>query len=231
LDGRRQRRAPPWKTDYADAKELAVNPYILLTVVVLTVALSATTLVILDRGRKRKRIQDVREVASALGMSFQNTDDGLPFARVLPRWQHRPRIHNVMKGRVLERDVSMFDYRWGTARRGFGEQTVVAFRVLRKLPQFTMVPYRIGFTFEKEIDFVSYPSFSQQYALEGNDESAVRSLFTDRVLRYFEKQDDWCVMGGGEWVLLYRENKLVSPKAIEEFLLKACAASELFTKT
>jgi len=102
--------------------------------------------------------------------------------------------------------------------------TVVAFHSgKRSLPSFELRPEHFGHKIasslgSQDIDFDTNPVFSKKYLLRGSDEAAVRELFGSEVIRFFEKHSEWCVEGQGEWMIFYREQKVLKPKDITTFL-------------
>ncbi len=96
-------------------------------------------------------------------------------------------------------------------------QTVVVFRSNElSLPEFELRPRSIVETFkivktfkalvgrDEDIKFDTRPDFLQSYVLRGNDESAIRHVFSSRVLEYFERHEGLSVEGRDESLLCYR---------------------------
>lgn len=144
---------------------------------------------------------------------------------------------NVLSKHSTERDLTIFDYRYTT---GGGKnshtwsQTVVLYQSNRlQLPSFTLRPenvfHKIGKSFGyKDIDFDTYPIFSKQYLLRGEDEMKVRKLFTERALSYFDEKKGFCVEGDGTQLLFYRSSKKVSPQNMPVFLETGLEVFNLF---
>ncbi len=90
----------------------------------------------------------------------------------------------------------------------------------------------------KDIEFDSRPDFSKSYLLGGKDESAIRHVFSSRVLEYFERHEGLSVEGRDERLLCYRAEShntdigfrgaRIKPNEIKLFLDEGRAVLELF---
>ena len=93
-----------------------------------------------------------------------------------------------------------------------------------------------------------HPEYSKRLWLEGEDESAIRALFTPRVLTYFEKKRKaWLRSGlnlgpinlgaklpylearGNEIIFLF-EGKVIAPKKLAQFIDDAVEVVRVFTR-
>ncbi len=83
------------------------------------------------------------------------------------------------------------------------------------LPHFLMIPekwyHRLGVRFGmQDIDFVSYPDFSQNYLLQGEDEDYIRHYFNNpEMMRFFGLQDFYSMEGMNYLMILYVHNKIL----------------------
>jgi hypothetical protein len=113
-------------------------------------------------------------------------------------------------------------------------QTVVCFQLARDvLPHFELRPesvfHRIGAWFGyQDINFESHPKFSQKYLLRGGDEQAVRDLFTDDILEWFEGTNGVSVEGRGDRLLFYRQANRADPELIRRLLQEGFEVLSLF---
>lgn len=101
------------------------------------------------------------------------------------------------------------------------------------LPQFKMRPENLGdkiasFLGWKDIDFVQYPSFSDNYHLKGEDEDLVRNQFNEQVLHYFTSHNGWSVEACNYYLIFYRLNKLIHHNALFSFYDQGMQVYELF---
>jgi hypothetical protein len=229
----------------------ATYPWVLIGAVLLAVVISLLSRV--SRGRRRK---EIRELGSRLGMQYNPEDDR--FKRELffmyPLFQRgHPdacRATNFLRGVRNGMDVVLFDYNYTTKHtigRGFElrpvglireysryGQSVAAFRYPHKLfPQFEMRPesfaQRVGaFMGMQDIDFESHPEFSKRYLLRGKSEKAVRDVFTHQALGYFSQEPGWSLEANGEWLVTYRDNRLMPPDKLEAFLEETTRIAQLF---
>ena len=53
----------------------------------------------------------------------------------------------------------------------------------------------------QDINFERWPEFSKNYLLRGRNEEAVRTLFTDDILAYYNQTAGLSTEGNGEWRL------------------------------
>ena len=137
----------------------------------------------------------------------------------------RPRLWNWMRGERDGTSVSLFDYDEGHAQRDIGRIQTLAWieDPSLKLPPFSLVPIPgrhvvpiiratqavaglVGNSRHNGgvIVMPTHPEFENQYLLRGQDETALRRVFTDRVLRFFCENQGWMVEGDGKRLLLNR---------------------------
>ena len=137
----------------------------------------------------------------------------------------RPRLWNWMRGERDGTSVSLFDYDEGHSQRDIGSIRTLAWieDPSLTLPPFSLVPIpsrhvlpkiRVAQALgglvghsrhnDREIAMPTHPEFENQYLLRGQDETALRRVFTDRVLRFFCENQGWMVEGDGKRLLLNR---------------------------
>jgi hypothetical protein len=142
-----------------------------------------------------------------------------------------------MSGTIDGVDVTTFGYEYEANGGEYSttyRQTVVLFRSNKlSLPEFELRPRMLGdnihFGKRKDIDFRR--DFSESYFLRGNDESAIRDVFSTRVLDYFERHKDLSVEGRYERLLCYTHGGVrVKPDEIKLFLDEGRAVFDLFRK-
>jgi hypothetical protein len=113
----------------------------------------------------------------------------------------------------------MFGYEYtvtGSESSSTYRQTVAVFRSNElSLPEFELRPRSIVETFkivetikalvgkDEDIKFDTCPAFSESYVLRGNDESAIRHVFSPSVLEYFERHKGLSVEGRNETLICY----------------------------
>ena len=206
------------------------------------VALVVIVLIVWGVMRERGRDTAMQAAAGQLDLMYERDGRALhrePFTSFsLFQAGRRRRFKNLMQGKVnLSTDdpdaaieVYVFDYRYVTGSHrdhSTYQQTVAAFHAVgEKLPAFSLQPenvlHKIGELLgHQDIDFDHKPTFSGRFLLRGPDEPAIRKLFTDDVLDFFEKKQGWCVEAGGDWIVVFRKGKRVEPEKVGEFLREA----------
>jgi hypothetical protein len=190
---------------------------------------------------EKKRTEGMQRVAEELGFEFSPKGDG-PLMTELSLFNlfsqgHSRRLYNLMRGEANNLEVDIFDYTYVT---GSGKsshtwsQTLVCFGIRNtSLPSFSLRPEtfwdKIGTWFGyQNINFDTHPGFSDKYLLRGRDEDAVRALFHDDVLAFFERQHGLSVEGHGHRLLFYRQSKRVDPDNIRGFLEEGFKVLALF---
>jgi hypothetical protein len=95
--------------------------------------------------------------------------------------------------------------------------TLMILKLNRKIPVFTMEKEGVfekildrvmAFTGYKDIDFAMYPDFSKKFLLMGNNESEIRSFFTDEIIRFFESHQIYHLESNGEALVIFKKIKL-----------------------
>jgi MFS superfamily sulfate permease-like transporter len=95
--------------------------------------------------------------------------------------------------------------------------TLMVLKLNKKIPVFTMEKEGrfermfdkvMAYTGYKDIDFKMYPNFSNKFLLMGNDESEIRSFFTEEVVRFFETQQIYHLESNGEAIIIFDKVKL-----------------------
>ena len=191
----------------------------------------AVFLIIYNKRKERERTQSLQQLAVTLGWSFA-ADAPLNMIAGLERFtlfsQGRGKqIRNFMYGQAQGVKAAVFDFIYIT---GSGKsqqthyQTVVYLEPANlALPMFALRPetlfHRMLSAFGyQDIDFGQRPEFSKQYMLRGQDELAIRQVFDDRVLAFFEGYSGTCVDAGGNQLFVYRAGYRFQPHEIEGYV-------------
>lgn len=135
-------------------------------------------------------------------------------------------VKNLIRGNKGRARIQLFDYEY---REGTGHssratrQTVFAASSDRlNMPAcmmyprslFSMIGSMLG---KKEIDLSSNKAFSKTYVVQGDDEETIRALFSDVIIRYFEKKPGLSLEGNGNRLICYRSDRLEGPDEISSF--------------
>ncbi len=193
------------------------------------------------RRKAKQRAEDLRSVASSLGLSYVGDDSSraVEVSTALFRRGSSRRFRNVMNGAYAGFQVSVFDYSY-TVSSGKNSstftQTVAAFVQDLRLPLFELRPQgfldRIAEAFvHKDINFESHPVFSKRFVLKGEDEASIRSLFTPALLSAFEMlppEKKWHIEASDRTLLVYHSNITVPPQDIRTFLDETSAMTQTF---
>ncbi len=205
-----------------DAKGL----YILFAVVSVIIVIFVT-LYLLDK----KRTEAFKKIAEELDLPFFETgDSGLQ--NRLEQFQlfttgRRRKIKNLLQGEANDVELAIFDYRYtvggGKNSRTYTQSVFSVNSSSLHLTPFALRPegffHKIGAAFgAQDIDFESHPEFSNTYLLRGGDEKAIRELFDDRVLSYFESKPKMCVEASGSRLICYRLGKKIRPDETQQFM-------------
>lgn len=83
------------------------------------------------------------------------------------------------------------------------------------------------FSRPRDIDFKSHPTFSKNYRLCGDDEGAIRRLFTTDLLNFYEQHPGLCTEVAGNKLLYYYSARHIDSADIQNFLKEAFRLLEL----
>jgi len=136
-----------------------------------------------------------------------------------------------------EVDVAVFDYSFSVPFGRYTEswqQSIIRLTDTDlDLPSFSLMPEPVFEIMVKNardpelrerlagtagISFREHPNFTERMHLQGPARKAIRALFSDELVAFFEAHTDQCCEGSGPYLIFYRFEKLISPKKIGEFL-------------
>ena len=188
-----------------------------------------------------KRLAALTHVAADLGFDFAPADAAALPEEFAGYWLFAhgdtKRSSNHFRGTTADLDVLIFDYRYTTGHgknRQTHQQTIVRFRHAElDLPRFTLRPesfwHKVGALFgASDINFDSHPGFSKAYLLKGNREDAIRALFSEPVLDYFQERRGLCVEANDGDLLFYRDGERAKIDRYREFLEEGFEVFGLF---
>lgn len=206
--------------------------WIVIAIALATIAVIGAIALISKRNR-RKRAEAMERIAAELGLAYLPVGSvGLVAAfssfQLFSKGRAK-KVVNVLQGESGQRQLAVFDYQYTT---GGGKSTHVwqttalslrfdgsempAFMLRRKQAGDTIASWFRG----RGIEFVGRPMFSKRYYLRGDDEPAIRAVFTEPVVTYFEENPGLFVEAAGNEMLVYRLGQKVKPEGIGEFLGK-----------
>lgn len=209
-------------------------PFGVFFVFMVVMPLLVVGLFVLAFRREKQRREGLARIAEELSFSFQAADDEGLLTRFgqfeLCSVGRSRRAFNCLRGETQNVAVTIFDYRY---RTGSGKnssthtQTVVGIESEDlDLPQFSLQPehffHRLLNAFGyQDVDFGDFPEFSRKYLLRGQNEEAVRQLFTAPVVAHFEPIDGLSAEGRGKHLLVYRSYRRVPVDEIRRLLEEA----------
>jgi len=191
---------------------------------------------------EKKRTEALKLTAKNLRFTFSKAGRGLTEHKhrnfELFSKGHGKKVKNEMWGSRRGMDVSIFGYYYTV---GYGKnankysQTVVSMDCNKiKFPAFELKPentfHKIGQVFGyQDIDFETFPSFSKEYLLRGEDETRIRQLFTARVIRFFESNKNLCIEAHNNTLIFYKPSKRCKPEDIEDFVEEGQRVQRVFS--
>lgn len=197
---------------------------------------------IVARKREQERTRQMVNVASLLGWQFSEAA-GLNWIPNLETFAlfnqgHSKQIKNAMYGEIDGVKAAVFDYYYvlgsGKNRTTYNQSVVYFEPANLNLPPFSLRPehafHKIISAFGyQDIDFGNRPDFSSKYLLRGPDERAVRSIFTDALLGFYEMNEGTSTDGGGNQLFIFRQNRRPAPHETQTFLNWGLQLQRLFT--
>lgn len=198
---------------------------------------------IIANKRERERTEQMKGVANLLGWQFSEAAplDWIPNLEKFALFNqgHGRTIKNIVYGELEGMKAALFDYRY-TVGSGKNQstynQSVVYFEPGNlNAPFFSLRPEH---TFHKiiaafgyqDIDFGNRPTFSSKYLLRGPDEPAVRSLFNDALLGFYEMNQGSSADGGDNQLFIFRQNERTPPHESQAFVNWALQIKNLFVR-
>ncbi len=191
-----------------------------------------------------KRAKDMREIADRHGFTFLKKGD----ATTLPQIGDLPIMHRgdayrgtlcLMQGEVDGHGVALFDYSVGYNQSGgnsmkIQRMTVAAVQVDNlDLPAFEMRP-------KKLLANKPSPSFERveldgQCSLEGfivasREPGAFLNNLRPQVCDFFAERKQLSAEGMGNWVVIYREKKLIPKDKVDGFLDDAVTLAKMMSR-
>jgi hypothetical protein len=201
----------------------------------------ATVSYFISQIRRKKRTEALGRVASALGLNFSPQSNEyllseLGWCELFSPGRDK-KVLNLMRGSNEGREIAVFDYQYVTGHGKNRRIVCSTVACLRSdgppLPNFSLRPEgawdKISNWFGgADIDFDTHPKFSRSFVLRSQSESAVRALFTPRVLEYFEQHPGINAEGSNDTLLFFRRRKRVPPEGVGQFLADAFESLSLF---
>jgi hypothetical protein len=197
--------------------------------------------------RRASEDEELRRIAVASGFTFQSTGDQALVDEILafPLLSDRGPAgskHTYGITRVLSREtggLTVFFFRLyhrvdipadeSLPVTNESGHDVILFRFAgRRLPVFSLRPAQIGDKVSAlfgrgTISFEHDPEFSKRYVLQGDDEAAVKALFSDRLREFFLALPESCTVecGGDRMACSCRNvRSRIAPGTVRDFMLE-----------
>ena len=195
-------------------------------------------LIFLGRGKRRWQLG---RMASHLGFQRQSGEGLVKSAGLLdaPLFEcEESRCENILSGEVRGIEALVFEYATRHKHRWRTPDPVAFFKLAeKKLPAFELRP-RNSSSDPSGLPFTGRERFAQIYALSGDDEQALRGLFENDILTFFERSEnqDWAVVSSGDWLgvslwPLGKRPRALDPKQVVAFIEDAKQVLFLLTGT
>jgi hypothetical protein len=199
--------------------------------------------VVVGKKRAKERTQQLKSVASFLGMEFTEKApmNWIPNLEKFALFSqgHSKNIYNMMYGQLGGVKAALFDYDYVVGHgknRSTYRQSVAYFESNRlNLPFFSLRPentlYKLFQVFGyQDIDFGNRPTFSSNYLLRGPDEQGIRNTFSDSLLAFYETNPGLSTDGGGNQLFIFRQNVKTQPHEVQAFVNWAQHVQNLFPR-
>jgi hypothetical protein len=216
------------------------DPVISFIIIGVIVAVAAISYFV-SNIRRKQRTEALQRIAGDLGLNFSPQANEfligeLTWCELFSRGRDK-KIINLMRGSNEGREISLFDYQYvtghGKSRRTVSSTVACLRSEGTALPGFTLRPEgtwdKLSSVFgSADIDFDTHPKFSRSFVLNGEDEAAIRKLFTPPVLEHYEQHAGISAEGSNDTLLYYRHGKSVRPEDVSQFLADAFESLSLF---
>lgn len=187
-----------------------------------------------------KRRKYLQQLALASGFLFEAKAESLPqeLLSLLPVLQagHSNKAFNLLSRTCAGSRLLVFDHSYVTGSGKHSErheQTIVVVPSRNMLTNFRLSPEGWGNKFLQlfgyhDVDFTENPEFSKMYLLRGEDEAAIRQLFSMEVMMQLQNSPGWTLEGGGQWLALYKTGKLQYMENVEDYIAQAKVIASAF---
>jgi hypothetical protein len=188
--------------------------------------------------RARKKAEERRlmfqQVAQMMGWAYMPVGNFAMIPNIASYYlftmghSYSRKIENMMYGTVDGGRAAVFDYTYvtGGGKNSQRHNLTVAYFQSNdlRLPLFSLRPENVfhkmfGAFGYQDIDFTNRPEFSRRYLLRGQDEQNIRNVFSERVLSFYETQNQhFSTDAGGDQLFIYQEGVRVSPESLRPFV-------------
>lgn len=197
------------------------------------------------RARERARTRAMEQLAQQLGLPFSK-DDLFGLAKQLKdfdlfrreRWwfPRRSRVSNILRGRVGDTEVYLFDYSYvvssGKSSRRITQTVFFANDKNWYLPNFRLRPetwwQKIRALFDKsDIHFPDSPEFSDEFWVTGEIESLIHKTFSPEIQQFLRERPPVHLEGNNFYLLAYKPRKTLRGEEAAAFFEHCCQLVKL----
>jgi hypothetical protein len=194
---------------------------------------------VLMRRYEARRTRQIQAVLGGLGFTLHQERDEL-YLRFFGLFKigqrgHSRRISNRFESALHPDGITqLMDYSFeegsGKGRRAFRQTVAVIANKQFELPAFVLAPEKFFSRLfgAKDIDFDANPTFNRMFKLQGDNEAAVRAMFTPTVIEELERHPDITLEGRGGNLLVFRAGKRAKPEDYPQFHQEAQELAQLF---
>lgn len=211
-----------------------------IAVVLAFIGFLAWVFVKVARRLQQRRVQEIQSALSGLGFTLREDHDELVrlvgLFKIGQQGSWRQVLNPFELALPANGSMLLMDYYFqiGGKNKGALRQTLALISDQRyDLPAFILAPENFFYRFKEnfgaqDIDFEDFPNFSQMFNLKGDDEAAVRALFTPAVIAELERHPDITLEGRAGYLLIFRARKWIKPQHFPRFHEEAQQLAQLF---
>lgn len=169
-----------------------------------------------------------------LGAQLQKFD---LFHREKSSWGRKGKVTNVMRGKVGDTDVYLFDYTYvistGKSSRTISQTVFFADDKKWSLPDFRLKPENwwhklmASVGLDKDINFADHPDFSEKFRLTGELDDLIRSKFSSEIREFLSAQPPAHLEGCNYYMIAYKPNRRPKPQEAQIFFDNCRRLTEL----
>jgi hypothetical protein len=228
--------------EFTEDDRIVLRAVLAIAVVLAFLGLLAWVFIKVARRFQERRVQQIQAALSGLGFTLREDQDELlrlvGLFKIGQRGSWRQVANPFELALPANGSMLLMDYYFqvGGAKNKRGLRQTLALisdNRYELLPAFVLAPENFFSRFKEnfgaqDIDFEAFPNFSQMFNLKGDDEAAVRALFTPAVIAELERHPDITLEGRAGNLLMFRARKWLKPQHFPRFHEEAQQLAQLF---
>jgi len=195
----------------------------------------------LIRKYEARRTRQIQAALSSLGLILNEERNELYLQYIglfkIGQRGHSRKISNRFESTLHPDGITyLIDYSFeegsGKGRRVFRQTVAVIANKQFELPAFVLAPEKFFSRLfgAKDIELDANPTFNRMFKLQGDNEAAVRAVFTPTVIAELERHPDITLEGRGGNLLLFRAGRRAKPENYPQFHQEAHELAQLFLR-